>query len=208
MAKIDQTTYSGRNEQILYKILDEKDWCKYRTLSSHEEKLQNRMMESISRNLQVMSGKLSADGCGKQKKGSSPRTFAPPRQLGTASRARKFEQRQWAAKIQEKVDSALDSAEKSDSCTTPGCGKTELLLGKDAVKYQYNRSMDVIVQLYNEKLHLEHQLGGGEGPIRELVVPLPVGVVDSATTVLGTENGDDTPHCCLLSKNLQSDIDR
>ena len=192
-------------------MLDEKDWCKYKTLSSQDEKFQARKMDIISRNLEVASGIHSADGRTEHKKGSLQRTFAP-RQFGTASRARKIEQREWTEKMEEESGGAWVTAVIPCGSTTvlnKDLDRTESLLEMEAVKDRYNRSMDVVVQLYNEKLHLEHQLRGGVGQVQGLVFPSAIGVEDAVATMTPLSDKEKyTGGNYLISKHLQSDIDR
>jgi hypothetical protein len=80
----------------LYKMSDRKDWEKYRTLSDADIQEELNKSREIKENMYTMSGVLKNGKYGS--KGSSRIKLVAP-QLGTQSRARKIENKNWEADL-------------------------------------------------------------------------------------------------------------
>ena len=76
----------------LYKMLDQRDWSKYRTLSDAELQEEMNKSREIKENMYTLNGKLK-DGKYSSNSKSGIKLVAP--QFGTQSRTRKVEKRRW-----------------------------------------------------------------------------------------------------------------
>lgn len=98
IAKTDATSLGVGSDGILYKMLDHKDWDKFRTLSDRELQEELHKSREIKENMSTMNGKLKNGKYGTSKSKSGIKLVAP--QFGTQSRTKKIERKNWEADLQ------------------------------------------------------------------------------------------------------------
>lgn len=91
MAKTDDTFLEVGSDGKLYKMLERRDWEKYRTLTDNELRDELNKSREIKENMYTLNGKLKNNKYGHS--GSKLKLVAP--QFGTQSRSRKIENRHW-----------------------------------------------------------------------------------------------------------------
>lgn len=98
IAKTDATSLGVGSDGILYKMLDHKDWDKFRTLSDRELQEEIHKSREIKENMSTLNGKLKNGKYGTSLSKSGIKLVAP--QFGTQSRSKKIEKKNWEADVQ------------------------------------------------------------------------------------------------------------
>lgn len=91
VAKTDETSLAVGSDGILYKMVEQREWGKYRTLTDSEIREELNKSREIKENMYTLNGKLKSNKYGQSS--SKIKLVAP--QFGTQSRSRKIEKRNW-----------------------------------------------------------------------------------------------------------------
>jgi hypothetical protein len=199
VARIDLSQTTQGDDGKYYRMLDHKDWSKYKTQSDEDIVMESTLTLSIQRKMNLLSGRIPS---GKIK--GSGYTNAPP-QFGTASKSKKIARRTWDAAM------TVVGAEGSSSTMIPKEDRSQVEVTEFAKKYAQN--MAVIAQLYNEKIRLEKQLFG-DAAVKQEELDLPADIWTSInrTEPIGDimEDGNLTsePNAASISLKLQESIDQ
>jgi hypothetical protein len=90
---VDHTSFGVGSDGKFYKMLEHKEWGKFRTLSDQEEREELSRSREIKENIYLLSGKLHDDKYGATRRSGGIKLVPP--QFGTQNRTRKIEKKAW-----------------------------------------------------------------------------------------------------------------
>eukprot|EP00598_Pedospumella_elongata_P001269 CAMPEP_0184969002 /NCGR_PEP_ID=MMETSP1098-20130426/1892_1 /TAXON_ID=89044 /ORGANISM="Spumella elongata, Strain CCAP 955/1" /LENGTH=852 /DNA_ID=CAMNT_0027490715 /DNA_START=65 /DNA_END=2623 /DNA_ORIENTATION=+ len=97
IAKTDDSHLGVGSDGILYKMLDQRDWDKFRTMTDRELQGERDKSREIKENMNILTGKLKNGKYSGSLSKSGIKLVAP--QFGTQSRTKKIERKNWEADL-------------------------------------------------------------------------------------------------------------